>query len=592
MTFTTRPELRGDFGMVASTHWIASAAGMGVLERGGNAYDAAVAAGFVLQVVEPHLNGPGGDLPILHRPAGGAVEVICGQGPAPAAATLEHYLGAGLTRVPGAGLLATVIPGAFDAWCLMLRDRGTRELSDVLAPAIHYARAGHPLLPGAARQIATMEPVFREVWPSSAAVWLQGGRAPAPGEVVRNPDLAATWERILREAEGAGSREARIDAARDAFYRGFVAERIGAFMQTEITDATGARRRGVLTAEDMAGHAARVEAPLAQEHGDWTIHKTGPWGQGPVLHLALNILREAGVDAAEGADVVHLVIEALKLAMADREAYFGDPDDSEIPLGQLMSRAYAAERAALIGAEASRAQRPGAIAGLERWAARAVERAAEVPEQTGGIGTGEPTMGHLGPREGDTCHLDVVDAAGNVVSATPSGGWLQSSPTVPGLGFAMNSRAQMFWLEEGLPTSLAPGRRPRTTLSPSLATRAAGTALAFGTPGGDQQDQWQTVFALRLMRDAGNLQALLDAPLFHSVHFQPSFAPRIAQPGVMLAEPALGEAVIAALRARGHEVEVTAPWAIGRLTAAEWAPDGWMRAAATPRLMQAYAVGR
>jgi len=623
MTFTTRPEIAGTFGVATTTHWLASAVAMRTLEAGGTAADAACAAGFTLQVVEPHLNGPLGDLPILVRRAGAeAPTVICGQAPAPAGATIERYRSEGLEAVPGAGLLATVIPGAFDAWMLLLRDHGTMRLREVLEPAIAYAAHGHPILARAAGAAASMADFFREHWPTSAETWLPGGAAPAPGSMFRNPALAATYARVLAEAEAAGpDRVAQIEAARRVWAEGFVAETIGAFVaEAELMDSGGARRRGVLTAEDMAGWRATEEPTLSVDYHGWSVHKTGVWGQGPLLLQALRILD--GTDVAtldpEGADFVHLVTETLKLAMADREAHYGDPLHSEIPVETLLSRAYADARRALITDEASHEQRPGRIPGFEARAEAAIRRA-DAPARAAGAGAGEPTMAHLAagaaaggampkdaaaggaiPKDratpvsekGDTVHLDVIDRWGNMVSATPSGGWLQSSPVVPGLGMPLNSRAQMFWLEEGLPTSLAPGRRPRTTLSPSMAFHEDGTALAFGTPGGDQQDQWQLILFLRLVHHERNLQAAIDAPLFHTWHAQASFEPRAARPGHLMAEPAFGEAVLDALRAKGHALEVAEPWSVGRLTAAARDPSGLLRAGATPRLMQAYAVGR
>ncbi|MCC6304377.1 MAG: gamma-glutamyltransferase, partial [Rhodobacteraceae bacterium] len=474
------------------------------------------------------------------------------------------------------------------------------RLRAALEPAILLAEEGHPLLPRAARAIAALAPFLAAEWPSSATLWLPGGAPPAPGARFRNPLLAATWRRILAEAEGSGGREAEIEAARAAFYRGFVAEAIGRFLATaEVADASGARHRGVLEADDMARWEARFEAPVAARHGDWTLYKTGPWGQGPVLHQTVGLALAAGIlgEDPQGAHFVHIATEAVKLAFADREAYYGDAPEALAALPQLLDPAYARARAGLIGEAAALDQRPGRLPGLAHLADAAVRRAARggaagAPAAAAAMGLGEPTMAHLRPREGDTCHLDVIDRWGNVIAATPSGGWLQSSPAIPGLGFALNSRAQMFWLEEGQPASLAPGRRPRTTLTPSLAVRDDGTALAFGTPGGDQQDQWQAVFFLRLLAGAGDLQAALDAPLFHSAHFQGSFAPRRADPGKLVIEPGWGAEVLAALAARGHLLEVTPPWAIGRLTAAARGRDGILRAAASPRLMQAYAIGR
>lgn len=597
MGFTTRPEIKGTFGVATSTHWIASAVGMKILEAGGTAADAAAAMGFTLQVVEPHLNGPLGDMPALIRPAGDdAPTVICGQGTAPAGATIAHYRAEGLERIPGSGLLATVVPGSFDAWMLMLRDHGRLPLRDVLEPAIHYARHGHPVLPRVAATIAGLADFFRDEWPTSFETWLPGGKAPEADSLFRNPALADTWERLLKEAEAAKGRAAQIEAARRAFYKGFVAEAIDGWMrQACVMDASGSAHKGVLTGEDMAGWQATYEQPLSVDYEGWTVWKAGMWSQGPSMLQSLRILEGSGISEMEsrGADFVHTVTEAMKLSFADREAYYGDPDHSDIPTEILLSRAYAVKRRALLGPKASLDQRPGRIDSFTHLADSAIARAKGSEEATGGgVGAGEPTMAHLSEKRGDTVHIDVIDRWGNSVSATPSGGWLQSSPVVPGLGMPLNSRAQMFWLDEGLPTSLAPGRRPRTTLSPSMAEAPDGTRHAFGTPGGDQQDQWQLMLFLRLVHSDLNLQAAIDAPLFNTAHFQGSFDPRAVQPGHLMVEPDFGEAVIADLRRRGHAVEVAEPWTIGRLTAASRSPDGMLRAAATPRLMQAYAVGR
>lgn len=594
--FTTRPEITGTFGVAASTHWIATSVGFGLLEKGGNAFDAAVAMGFVLQVVEPHLNGPGGDMPaIVYSADTDKVQVLCGQGPAPAGATLEHYKAEGLTLIPGSGLLATVIPGAFDGWMLMLRDHGTMRLREVLEPAIYYARHGHPVLPRVSAAIASLEEMFASEWPTSAEVWMPGGKAPAPGTLFANPALADTWERLVTEAETVSGREAQVDKARAVFSQGFIAEAIDGYLNDAcVMDGTGARRKGVLTGQDMAGWQASWEDPLTLDYGDWTVCKAGPWSQGPVMLQALQLLKGTGIGDMPllGGEFVHTVIEAMKLAYADREAYYGDPDFFDSPMATLLSDDYAAKRRALIGTQASLEHRPGRLAGLEHLADAAIARATDEMQVKVGADSGEPTMAHLANRRGDTVHIDVIDRWGNMVSATPSGGWLQSSPIVPGLGFALNSRAQMFWLDEGLPTSLAPGRRPRTTLTPSLALRDGRPTMAFGTPGGDQQDQWQLIFFLRYVHGGGNLQEVIDAPLFHSQHFTGSFYPRRALPGKMMIEPSAGDEVIAELRARGHHVELSEPWAIGRLTAALREPDGLLRAAATPRLMQAYAIGR
>lgn len=596
MTFTTRPELAGTFGMVTTTHWLASAAGMRMLELGGAAADAAAAAGFVLNVVEPHLNGPLGDMPAMIWPAGDDhPTVICGQGTAPAGATIDHYRAEGLDLIPGSGLLATVVPGQFDAFMLMLRDHGRLALREVMAPAIHYARHGHPVLPRVAATIADMAQVFRDEWPTSAPVFLPGGQAPAPGALFANPMLADFWDRLVSEAEAATGREAQIEAARRAFHQGFVAEAIDDYLRDAcVMDATGARRKGVLTGQDMADWRASYEPALSVTHAGWDVFKCGAWTQGPVLLQALQML--AGDDLAAldpvGDAFVHRVTEALKLAFADREAYYGDPTGFDVPTEVLISAAYGAARRDLISDTASLDQRPGRVPGFDHLADAFLARAARPVPQDRGIGIGEPTMAHLTEKRGDTVHIDVVDQWGNAVSATPSGGWLKSNPVIPGLGVPLNTRAQMFWLDEGLPTSLAPGRRPRTTLSPSMARAPDGTRLAFGTPGGDQQDQWQLAFLLRVIHYGMNLQQAIDGPLFHTGHLQSSFYPRGTMPGHLMAEPHFPTATLDALRARGHRLELADPWTVGRLTAASVSPGGLLKAAATPRLMQAYAVGR
>jgi gamma-glutamyltranspeptidase / glutathione hydrolase len=595
MRFTTRPELSGSFGMVASTHWLASAAGMAVLEQGGNAFDAAVAAGLTLQVVEPHLNGPGGDAPILlYYAARREPVVVCGQGPAPAGATIGLYRDElGLELVPGTGLLAACVPGAFDAWLLVLRDFGTVSLEDVLRFPIHYAERGFPMLERIAETIGEVEALFREEWPSSAEIWLDHGRAPRPGGMWRNPLLAETWRRILAEARMASrDRETQIDAARDAFLRGFVAEAIASYCgSTEVLDSSGRRHRGVLAADDMAAFAATTEPPVSIEHRGLTVCKAGPWSQGPVQLQALRLLDGFDLERMGhlSGEYVHTVVEAMKLAFADREAWYGDPAFVDVPLETLLSPAYADERRALIGDGASFDLRPGSPDGR----APALPDIPVVEDLGRGLGVGEPTV----PREdqpvaGDTCHVDVADRLGNLVSATPSGGWLHSSPAIPGLGLCLGTRAQMFWLQEGLPNSLEPGKRPRTTLTPSLGLRDGEGVLAWGTPGGDGQDQWSLQFLLSHHRLGLNLQEAIDAPAFTSTHFPSSFYPRTAEPGHLLIESRAGEATIADLRARGHDVEVGEPWSIGRLSAVSRAPDGTLRAGANPRGMQGYAVGR
>ena len=590
--FTTRPEITGTFGVVATTHWLASGVGQAVLERGGNAFDAATAAAFTLQVAEPHLNGPGGDAPImLHSARTGMQQVICGQGPSPAAATLEAFAGLGLDLIPATGLLPAVVPGAFGAWCVLLRDYGTWELADVLAFAMGYAEHGVPLVPRIPATIEGVRPLFESEWPSSAALWLPGGAVPEVGALFRNPTLAQTWQRVLREAVGS-DREARIEAARRAWYEGFVAEAVGDFVaRTAAMDASGRRHHGLLTAGDMAAWAPTVEAPVGYDYAGYTVLKCGPWSQGPVMLQQLALL--AGFDIAAmdpvGAEFVHTVIECMKLAYADREAFYGDPDFTDIPLATLLSPGYNAERRTLVAADASFALRPGGVDGVTPWVDH--DAASRADMLTRAPGAGEPTVARLGIIGADTVHIDVVDRWGNMVSATPSGGWLQSSPAIPGLGFCLGTRGQMFWLRPGLPNSLAPGKRPRTTLSPAMALREGKPWMAFGTPGGEQQDQWQTIFFLRRVHHRLGIQQAIDMASFHSEHWPSSFWPRVARPGKLVLEGRFSPAVAAELARRGHAVSVGEDWSEGRLSAAD-VVDGVMHAGANPRGMQGYAVGR
>jgi gamma-glutamyltranspeptidase / glutathione hydrolase len=593
-SFTTRPEILGTFGVVTSTHWIASAVGMKMLEQGGNAFDAAVATGFVLQVVEPHLNGPGSDMSLILRCAGADdCTVICGQGPTPAAATIAHYHDQGLTIVPGSGLLATVVPGAFDAWMVMLRDYGTLSLRDVLEPAIYYAEQGHPPLSRVCETIAELEPFFKAEWQGSHDLWCPNGNVPKIGELLKNTALADCWRRVLHEAESAGSREAQIERARDCYYRGFIAEEIDNFIATqELADENGNRHKGLLTGEDMARFQAPIEAAQTYDYHGWRIHKTGPWGQGPVFLQVLALLKGYDLGALDpnGPEFVHLVIEAMKLAFADREIYYGDPDFCDVPLGRLLSDTYNEKRRALIDERASFDLTPGLLSGFETQHCDGLaEITANSPTENAIY---EPTMAHLATERGDTVHLDIIDRWGNIVSATPSGGWLQSSPAIPALGFCMNTRAQMMWLRPNLPSSLAPNKRPRTTLTPSIAKSEKHDWLSFGTPGGDQQDQWQLGFFLRHAHHGLNLQQAIDAPMFHTSHFPSSFHPRGRALGEIMVEASFPAATIKALRDRGHKVVVAPDWSVGRITAASRSASGLLKAAATPRLMQAYAIGR
>src|SRR2546426_1028986 len=479
--------------MVASTHWLASAAGMAVLERGGNAFDAGVAAGFTLQVVEPHLNGPGGDLPAILWPAGGDPVVLCAQGPAPRAATIAHYRDElGLSLVPGTGPLAAVVPGAFGGWLALLRDHGTLSLRDVLRFAVGYAEDGYPAIAHIAAAIRSVEPLFRDEWTTSSDVYLPILK---PGTLHRNVRLAATYRRIVDEAETRSSdRDGQIAAALDSWYRGFVADAFLRFQEREWLDSSGERHAGLLDEDDLRDWAPAYEAPLDVDYEGVRVLKAGPWSQAPVFLQQLRLLEgfDLGAMGQASADWVHTITECAKLAFADREAWYGDPDFTEVPLGALLSRDYAEERRQLLGEEAS-------------------------PE---------------------------------------------------------------------------PGKRPRTTLSRTIAARDSESSLALGTPGGDQQDQWTLHVFLGHVHHGLDLQAAIDAPNHHTEAFPSSFYPRESRPRHVAVEERAGAETVAGLRARGHDVEVSPPWSLGRVSAVAREADGQLKAGANPRGMQGYAVGR
>jgi len=495
--------------------------------------------------------------------------------------------------VPGAGLLAATVPAAVDAWLVLLRDHGTWQLRDVLDFAIGYARDGHPLLPRVAATIERVGDLFTEHWVTSAEVWLSGGRAPSAHRDFRNAAYAQTLERLVREGEASGtSRESCIDAARRAWREGFVAEAITELVRTPHRDSTGEDHAGVLTGADMAEFETPYEAAATADFRDVTVAKTGPWGQGPVLLQSLRMLDGDRAADPATADGVHLIAETLKLAFADREAWFGDA--APVPLDDLLAADYIAARRELIGEKASRDVRPGRPGGrAPRVAAWLDGTGGAAPGVVPSAATGEPTVSHQGVQRGDTCHVDVVDRWGNMIAAMPSGGWLQSSPAVPGLGFCLGTRLQMTWLEPGLPSSLVPGTRPRTTLSPTMVLRDGVPVLACGSPGGDQQDQWQLLFLLRNLALGLDLQNAIDAPMWHTTSLPSSFYPRDMTPAGLVVESRLGDEVVADLRARGHDVTVSDPWSLGRMCAVGRDPEsGQLSAGANPRGMQGYAVGR
>jgi gamma-glutamyltranspeptidase/glutathione hydrolase len=560
MSFTTRPLYRGTRGIVAAGHYHAAAAGYRILLRGGNAVDAAAAAAFALTVVEPHLNGLAGEVPILIRAAGSrSPVVISGQGAAPRKLTIEHLRGLGIERIPGDGLLPATVPALVDAWRAALERFGTLAPSEVLEPAIELAAGGWPAQKSLCAILdLSKERILRE-WPSTAEVFLPAGKTPVEGQVLRNPGLAKTLRSM---ASGRGSRKRKLSKMREAFYEGPVARAIEKHCRDAHFDASGSAHEGLLTREDLAAHRTRFEEPVRGEFRGWTVFKAGFWTQGPVFLQLLRILE--GFDLAKlghnSADYLHAWIEAAKLAYDDREKYYGDPRFAEVPAAKLLSAERGrAHRAAIDALKAASGGRPAASTPSSRM-------------------------------EGDTTYLAAADRQGNVVSATQSGGWLYSSPVVAGLGFPLGTRAQMFSLDEKHPNGLQPGKRPRTTLTPSMALSPRGAWLGFGTPGGDQQDQWTNQFFLNAAVFGMSLQEAIDEPTVHTKHFADSFYPREAQPMSLYAEDRIAASILEELRRRGHDVRLSGPWDHGRVQAVEI--DGRVvTGASSPRKETGYVMG-
>jgi gamma-glutamyltranspeptidase/glutathione hydrolase len=586
---TWYPLVMGREAMVATEHYLSAAAGARIFAKGGNAIDAAVAATLVEGVVNPHMHTIGGEAPMLIYSADARrVVAINGNMTAPARATIDHYRGLGLTLVPGEGLLAAGVPAAFDALAVVLKTFGTMTLAEVAAPAAALCADGFPMHPGLAGDGETPQDLsgligqasirvnakkFREKWPSSAAVYMPGGEPPHTGQIVKNPALANFFGRLM-DAEAAArkrGREAAIDAARERFYRGDIAREIAAW-----SDANG----GLLALDDLAAFTTRIEEPVTADYRGVTVHKCGPWSQGPVYLQQLRLLE--GFDLAamghNSADYVHTLIEAAKLAFADREQYYADPEFTRVPLEGLLSARYAAVRRELIDPRrASMEQRPGDPINYRPL----LERPADAPRSWGS----------------GTIHVTAADGRGNMIAVTASGGWIPSSPVVESLGFPLGSRMQTFYLDESHANALKPGKRPRTTLTPSIATRAGQPWLSFGTPGGDQQDQWTLQFFLNLVDFGMSVQEAIEAPRFSTAHFPSTFYPHNARPGVLRVEERIDPAVRAELSARGHQVEVRPPWCEGHVLGIRFDPARrLLEGGADPRgqmavVMPAQAIG-
>lgn len=596
-TFTTRPVILGREGVVTSGHYLATAAGFRIMHHGGNAIDAAAAMCFCVNLLEPQNNGIGGEVPtLIYSSAEKKPYAISGMGASPAALTIDWCREQGIDLIPGDGYLPACVPAVVGTWALALARFGTMSYGQVLQPAIELAERGFPLYEGLHESLRRNFCKYTETYPTTGQIYFPNGQLPRVGDLVRNPDWAATLRTMCTaEAKVASrGRVAGIEAAGAAFYTGPIAERMVAFAQENpVVDASGQAHRGMLTVEDLAQWRARAEIPATTTYRGHEVHKCPSWTQGPVFLQQLNLLE--GFDLASmrhnSGEYLHTLVECAKLAYADREAYYGDPDFDDVPLDVLLSKDYARQRRDLVGDKSSMTMRPGDgghglptfdtgdVAGDNR---RALQVAPRTVTDLG------QTHAHLG----DTTHLDAADSAGNMVAATPSGGWLGTSPVIEGLGFPLGTRGQMFYLNPNRPNALAPGKRPRATLTPTLVTRDGEPHMVFGTPGGDCQDQWTLQFYLNCVEFKMPLQAALDAPSVHSTHFPSSFYPRNACPGQVIAERRIPRKALAELRERGHDVKSVAGWSHGKVMGIRFDPmRGLLEAAVSAKGNIGYAMG-
>ncbi|MDR7545617.1 MAG: gamma-glutamyltransferase family protein [Armatimonadota bacterium] len=566
---TLRPSVMGRHYAVATGHYLASLAAVRIMDAGGNVVDAGVAAGLCLNVVQPDMTNLGGVAPIVVRRADGQVTTVSGVGHWPRAATLDEILrrGGDISH----GILASVVPAALDAWVEALQAFGTTRFADVAAPAIELAERGFPVNRFLYDNLAAVAPALSR-WPSSRAVYLPHRHPPPVGELLIQRDLAATL-RLLVEAEGTSAPRAEgLQAVRDRFYHGDIGPALAAFCQ---------RMGGLLTADDLAGFRVKQEPAVHATYRSYDVYGCGPWCQGPVLLQALNILEGYDVAALphNSAESLHLILEALKAAFADRHAYYGDPAFVNVPVELLLSKEYAARwREHIDPCRAS----PGMPS----------------PGDSGRPGTAvavaapPPKMPSLGGGNADTSYVCVVDSNGNAFSATPSDGVLDA-PIVPKLGFIISARGSQSWLDPSHPACLAPGKRPRITPSPALVARSDGFVLPFGTPGHDVQPQAMLQVLVNLIEYEMDPQQAVEAARVASYSFPASTPPHRYEPGLVRAEARIPSAVRTALEALGHRLQVWPDWTpkAGGVCAALHDPGlGIVVAAADPRRLS-YAIG-
>ena len=579
----TRPYVMGTRGVVVSGHHQASDAGLDMLKAGGNAIDAGVATVFAQAVTEFDRFGLGGEVPILiHNAVDGRVVAVNGQGQAPRKATPEWFRAHGIAAIPGDCFLSAPVPAVVGSLIAALREFGTMSLGEVLGPAIRLADEGFAVFPSYLDNLRKVQGRMRAEWPTSAQVFLPGGGLPKVGDLLLQKDLARTLRRLVEAEQAAASagRDAGLQAAHDLFYSGELASEIVQFQKNfQCTDANGLTSSGLLEVEDFAAFRPAIEEPARTSYRGVEVYKVGFWSQGPVLLQTLNLLEGYDLKSLghNSAPYLHLLAEAMKLAFADREWYYADPDFVGVPEHGLLSKQYAAQRRELIDLESPALKlRPGNPYPFHNEQVAHASVPASVtfrPDPPGTTGT------------------RVADADGNVFSATPSGGWYSTSPIIEGLGFVLGTRCQSFFLEEDRANSLEPGKRPRTTLTPTLAMKDGEPFMAWGTPGGDAQDQVNLQFLLNVLEFGMDIQSALDAPLIQILDFPPSFFPRQTQPGVMRVESRMAQGTVDALAAMGHTVLNAGPWSIGDATALMLdRRRGVLYGAAGPRRDKSYAL--
>ncbi len=560
---------------ISSCHWLATQAAHEMLALGGNIIDAAVTASFVLQVVEPHLNGPGGELVALISVMD-SVEPICvsGVGVAPELATIDHFRDLGCEVVPGSGTLSAPVPGQFDALCALLYEHGTKTLAEVLAPAVHLAGSGFPVTASLQQALASALAGPFTHWEDTRRYWLPQGVIPRTGELIKNPSLHDTYQTLANLSAGYPSREQGIRAAQEYWYRGPIAEEIARHVRAPHWHPALGMLPGVLTIDDLAKYSTTLESPLSYTLGDTTIYKPGPWTQGPVLLESFGILSEISLlDAPpDDPEAIHSMVEIIRLAMADRDAYLGDGSQA-VP--ELLAPAYLHERGKLLKAHAAKEVAAGNLADYRPWqppgnaVAQPLSQSPWAPERIG---------------RGDTCQISIIDHEGQAVSLTASGGWLQSSPVIPTLGFALSTRLQQTWLDPDSPSALTPGKRPRVTLTPTLVMENREVLYSLGTPGGDGQDQWQIHALRRLLKGNNTPDEAVSLFTLQAISFPNSFWPREYVPQGLLIEADAPESLQRDLSRRGHQIFSVPANSLGRLSIVHKdSKTGRLTSAASPR---------